>query len=604
MHASKCSLYFLILALFLFSNEIKAQIPFLEKKISVQVRNLPVDELLKIISQKGEFTFSYSTQLIPESKTVSVQVQNKSVREILDLVFEGKVAYKERGKHIILQKAELSALGKEPEYIIVSGYVKDATNGTEVSQVSIFDKLSRVSALSDQYGFFTLKIKIKDKFRDVTLFVNKENYQDTIVYINQSGHSVLNITMYPDEKIVTYVDSSAIRDSIFTVNRLALVNMILSEQEQANTRNIKDTLYRKFQVSFLPYLGSNLKLSGNTVNDYSLNILAGYSMGTKKLEIGGLLNLDRDSVKVAQIAGLINITGGPVQGAQVAGLINYNLRPVKCVQVAGLVNTNMDSARAVSIAGLLNVNLSPAKGFQVAGLMNFNLKTSKVAQVAGLINVTAKGIQGVQIAGLMNVCLDTIKGGQVAGLLNISKTVIGSQVGFLNISDTCSGIPVGFLSFVRKGLHQLEISSNEVYPLNVSFRTGVRQFYNIFEAGMQFKTPEDHTWYLGYGVGTALSLSNNWQLDFDFTMNQPIRGNRFNEFNSLTKINIAAEKKIGKGFSIAAGPTLNILYANTSDPDYEDYLNRISPGSFSSSSISGDYKRSIWLGAKIGLRFF
>ena len=160
MRASKCSVYFLILALFLFSNEIKAQIPYLEKKISVQVRNLPVDELLKIISQKGEFTFSYSTQLIPESKTVSVQVQNKSVREILDLVFEGKVAYKERGKHIILQKAELSALGKEPEYIIVSGYVKDATNGTEVSQVSIFDKLSRVSALSDQYGFFTLKINL------------------------------------------------------------------------------------------------------------------------------------------------------------------------------------------------------------------------------------------------------------------------------------------------------------------------------------------------------------------------------------------------------------------------------------------------------------
>lgn len=57
MHASKCSLYFLILALFLFSNEIKAQIPFLEKKISVQVRNLPVDELLKIISQKESLHF-------------------------------------------------------------------------------------------------------------------------------------------------------------------------------------------------------------------------------------------------------------------------------------------------------------------------------------------------------------------------------------------------------------------------------------------------------------------------------------------------------------------------------------------------------------------
>lgn len=606
MRVNKGSILFLLLFFcpLLFSGKILGQIPFLEKKISIQATNTPVVEVLKQISEKGEFTFSYGAHTVPELKPVTVLARNKSVREVLDIIFEGRVTYKERGKHIILQKTVAPEIGKEQEFILVSGYVKDAKTGDEISQASIFDKLSRVSAMSDQYGFFTLKIKTKEKAREVTLFINKENYHDTIIYINESGSSILNITIYPEEKIVTYVDSSAILDSLFTVNRLALVNLILGEQEKANTRNIKDTLYRKFQASFLPYLGSNLKLSGNTVNDYSLNVLAGYSMGTRKLEIAGLLNLDRDSVKYAQIAGLINITGGPVLGAQVAGLINFNLRPVSGVQVAGLLNTNFDSSKAVSIAGLLNVNAAASKGIQVAGLLNFNLKPSTTAQISGLANITAKSIKGVQIAGLMNFCLDTIKGGQVAGLLNISKTVIGSQVGFLNISDTCSGIPVGFLSFVRKGLHQLEISSNEVYPLNVSFRTGVRQFYNIFEAGMQFKTPEDHTWYLGYGVGTALSLSNNWQLDFDFTMNQPIRGNRFNEFNSLTKINIAAEKKIGKGFSIAAGPTLNILYANTSDPDYEGYLNRISPGSFSSSSISGDYKRSIWLGAKIGLRFF
>lgn len=586
-------------------NKVFAQGQLLEQKISIQANAVSIEKALTMITNAtGNISFSYGEDVIRDSHTVSFQLRNKTVREALDVIFEGKINYKERGRHIILQKITTKEVSKENEYFLISGYVKDAVTGSEIHSASIYDKESRVSALTNEYGYFSLKISQKDKIRDVTLFVNKEKYKDTIVFIRQSGRSVLSLNIYPDEKIITYVDSSAIRDSIFTVNRLALVHMILSEEERANTRNIKDTLHRKFQFSFLPYLGTNLKLSGNTVNDYSLNVLAGYSMGTRKVEIAGLVNIDRDSVKLAQVAGLINMTGGPVQGAQVAGLVNYNLKPIKGFQAAGLVNANLDSSKAVSIAGLLNVNLGPSQAFQAAGLANFTLKSSKKAQVAGLLNVSLEKMQGVQAAGLLNVCLDEIEGAQVSGLVNVARSVVGSQIGFLNIADTCTGVPIGFISFVRKGYHQFEISSNEVFPLNVALRTGVRRFYTILNAGMQFKTPERHTWYYGYGVGTAVQLSPSWLLDFDVTLDQPVRENRVDNFNPLTKINITAEKKLSKGITLAGGPSLNILYANTSDPDYEGFLKQLPPGSFSGSAISGDYQRSVWLGAKVALRFF
>lgn len=599
---------------------LKAQTPFLEKQVNVQTVNQSIEEVLRLISQQGGFSFSYGPQVVEGQKPLTVVARNKPVREILDQVFHGKVKYRERGTHIILVRVEKNT-GEPPSTLfVVSGYITDGKSGGQVPEASIYDKESRASAVTNDYGYFKIKISSKEKNPAITLYVNKADYEDTVIYLRQSGYSILNLTIYPTEKLVSYVDSSAASDSSFTVNRVALVNMILNEEEQAHTRNIKDTLHRKFQASFLPYVGTNMRMSGNVVNDYSFNLLAGYSMGTRKLEFGGLMNVDRDSVSYVQIAGLANVTGGPVKGVQVAGLVNYNLRQVKATQIAGITNINYDTTQAFQIAGIANVELKPAKGFLLAGVMNVHISQANVAQLggvgnvaledfegvqaAGVLNVGLKKVNGVQAAGVLNVNLKEVKGVQVSAVLNVANHVIGSQVGLINVADSCSGIPVGFLSYVHKGYHQLEVSADETYPLGVSFRTGVRQFYNIFTAGMQLKTFDENRWSLGYGLGTAATLGKGWLLDFDITMSQPMIANRLQYFNPLTKIYITAEKKVSRGVSIAFGPTLNVLYANTYDPDFNNYLKTLVPGNLASTQVSGDYQRSVWLGGKLALRFF
>jgi hypothetical protein len=602
MAANRLFLSVLFLLNISFSGNSTAQTntPVLERKVNISAMNKLPSEILKNIEEQANFTFSYDPRVIGEQKPVSIQANNKSVREVLDQLFNGKVNYKEKGNHIILVSAPVKS---EEQYFIITGYVKDGITGSEVPEASIFDKKSRESAVSDLYGYFKIRVDSKQRDQVLSLSVNKANYNDTIVYIRQKGNSIVNITIY-SEINAAVVDSNAIRDSLLAVDQLAMINMILSDEAEVNTKNIKDTLYSKFQLSFLPFLGTNLKLSGNTINDYSVNILAGYSMGTRKLEIGGLVNVDRDSVSHVQLAGLSNVTGGPVNGFQAAGLINFNMKPVRGCQVAGLINNNIDTSHAAEFAGLLNLNLKPTTGFQAAGLMNLNIKKSGSAQVAGLTNIGVESVRGSQISGLLNVCVKEIHGAQISGLVNYAAKVRGTQIGFLNISDSCSGVPVGFMSLVKSGYHELEVSADETFPLSVSFRTGVRSFYNIITAGIQTLKEPDNIWYFGYGVGSAINLGKKWNLNLDLTMNQPIVGNQLDYFNPLTRLNVTVEKRFSKYFSLAAGPTLNVFFVNTLDPQFDGVFKDLPPSEVLYSSVSGDYKQTRWIGGKIALRFF
>ena len=50
---------------------------------------------------------------------------------------------------------------------------------------------------------------------------------------------------------------------------------------------------RPFQVSLVPGLGSHGKMSGQVVNNFSLNVFGGYTAGTNGSELGGLFNIDK-----------------------------------------------------------------------------------------------------------------------------------------------------------------------------------------------------------------------------------------------------------------------------------------------------------------------
>lgn len=573
--------------LFAFANA-QRNIPLLERKISVQLSGVSLETALNIIAIQGQFTFSYNADIIDKQKKISVDVNAKPVREVLDNLFSGKMTYTAKGGHIILNKKREE---EAPSYLSVSGYVTDGITGEKIPETSVYDKTSRMSVITNKYGYYSFKLNKKKISSDnLALFVNKANYKDTIIYLKQRGNTTINITIYPEEKPAATVDSSAIKDSIDNINQAAWLKVILNDLELANTENISDTLHRKTQVSLIPFVGSNLGLSGNTINDYSMNILIGYSMGTKKLEIGGLINVNRGDVGKVQLAGLGNLVGGSVRGMQAGGLFNCNYRETNALQLAGLLNSNIGTTRGAQFAGLLNTNFKEVNAFQAAGLANIALDN----------------VYGTQVAGLLNVSLKKMRGVQVSGLINYATRVEGSQLGFLNISDTCSGVPIGFLSFVNHGYHKFEISGDEVLPVNASIRTGVNRFYNILNAGMQLENTDTITWGFGYGVGSAVKFNKKWSINFDVTVNQLIVGNRIENFNPLGKFTVTVDRQIGRKISIALGPVLNAYWVKTTDPDYEKHFKDLAPYTFynKTSTDTDSYNTTMWVGGKLALRFF
>lgn len=505
----------------------------------------------------------------------------------MELIFHGGVQYKQKSNYVIITRASA-------DEVLVSGYIVDEATGKRLKEVSIYDPVSLRSAVTDEYGFFEMPIE-KPSAEQLKLAIKKSNYTDTLVVVPARRSSFQNISLnFESEKWKAFTDSVNSK-----MNRLWMWTK--RSVASINLQNIRDTLHRTWQVSFLPFIGTNHTMSGNVVNDYSLNILGGFSGGTAVAEFGGLFNIDRGHVHHAQVAGIFNVNGGKTNGIQFAGMINATLDSVYAIQAAGLINANQAYSKGVQLAGISNVNLDSYHGPQLAGLFNFTLRKLEGAQVAGLFNVAVGTAHGAQVAGLFNVEAGTIHGAQVSSLLNMAWTVEGTQVGFLNVTDSITGIPVGFLSFVNKGYHSVELSADEIFPVNVALRTGVRKFYNIVTAGVLPERADTTTWYFGYGVGTLPKLTKRLSLNIDLTANQVVKGN-VEKLNLVNKLYLGVDYRVRKKFSLTAGATVNVRVFDAKFTNYPELFYAYKP------TLLMDYNDSLtgvqmWWGGKIGLRF-
>jgi len=615
-----------VLGLLLTSHALWSQTPLLERTITLSLQRERLDIALTKISQQGGFTFSYNPSSVDISRMVTFNFGGNTVREVLELLFEGSVQYKVRGNYVILTRATKS--NAEQTY---SGYVVDEATGKRLQNVSVYDPVSLSSAVTDEYGFFEIKID-KPTAEEVKLAIARREYGDTVLAVSAARKGLLRIPMnFDEERINTLADSIAEKLRRFWHTKFLA-------PENVNIHNIQDTLYATSQVSVWPFIGTNHTLSGNVINDYSFNIFGGYALGVKKMEIGGLFNIDRGEIYGAQVATIFNAVGGKSHGFQVAGGMNLDLDTVKGAAVAGIANVSWAGTDKFSFAGLLNLTHGRSRGVHLAGIGNFNLgeqhgthlaaifnfatRSTGPAQFAGIMNFTAGDHTGVQGAGIMNFTAGHVNGSQVGGvlnfagkrvtgvqfatLLNYATEVHGLQFGLVNISDSVKGVPIGLFSFAMKGYHQLEISADEVFYTNVAFRTGVPLFYNIFTAGAKPATFNDEQtyWTAGYGFGTAPRLSRNLRLNADLTANQIFSGYTLDALNIVSKLYAGIEYHPLRKVGLIAGLTLNAHYTDTNYTEYPELFSDNKPTILHEETFANNINVKMWLGAKVGLRFF
>ncbi|HYG52906.1 MAG TPA: STN domain-containing protein [Flavobacteriales bacterium] len=552
--------------------------PPLERIVSVKVTNVALGEVLKKVSEQGQFSFSYNSKNIDIDRKITLHLQNKPVRTVLHAIFRGSVVYKSKNNYIILSAApQKNETDTSPKYLQVSGYTFDKPTSAKLKQVSIFEENTLYSTVSDNYGYFILQVP--NSTEQVKLKIRKEGYGDTVIVLSKDFFQAIEIVLMPlppkieppppVETFIALADTGLTDPGKSFSEKVNAFDFLLNSTMKTNLRNLSDTFFRKTQFSVVPPLSTNKLIGTNAMNNVSFNLFAGYTGGVKYAEIGGLLNVDRGDVQYVQVAGLVNAVGGKTTGFQAAGLTN--------------------------------VCHDDVYGFQVAGLFNINAKQTKGLQIGGLFNY-AKSVKGVQ----------------VAGLFNYAKIIKGVQVSTFNFADSSAGIPIGFFSFVKHGYHKIELNADEVCYGNLALKTGVEKLHNIFTAGIGPVKESVPIWTFGYGLGTSFKLSPKLVFDIDLVashyawkMQSPrlnadtlIAGTYNAWMNMNNKIYLGIDWRFAKKISLAAGPTLNIFLTDTRNTDYTSLWNELRPSYLYSEAVDTNLQMHIWIGGKIALRFF
>ena len=602
-----------ISCLLLISNHCVAQ-NILNKTLTININRQRLDNVLEIISNKGNFYFSYNSSLIKKDSLVSFSATNKTVKEILTAILAEGYEYKESGNYLIIRRAPMrltlvtSKAVTEDKMYAVSGYVLDDETGHMIQNASIYEKRLLASALTNKNGYFELKLKSKAKTAALT--VSKEFYQDTTVTIEPRYNQEISITIVPisaDEQVtiirpedyfapdslritVRSNDSTATRYTYVKVDSgkvetTGFGRFLISSRQKIQTINLRKFITdRPFQVSLLPGISTHGTLSSQVINNFSLNIFGGYSGGVRGAEVGSLFNIDKKDVKYFQAAGLVNIVGGSVIG----------------MQAAGINNTVLDSVRGFQAAGINNHVTGKLVGFQAAGVYNHVSETVKGVQVAGVGNFARRKVSGAQIAGVANFSNKEMAGIQIAGVINYAKKLKGVQIGLINIADSSEGYSIGLVNFVLKGYHKLSFSTNEVLNINVALKTGNKNLYSILQAGMNFNLTNEKVYSFGYGVGREIGLGKTFSINPELSTQYLYFGS-FDYLNLLNKLHANVNVKLGKYVSLFAGPSFNVYYAQQSI-SIAGYKPPTTPVGYNKFDFGN--RVSGWIGWNAGINFF
>ncbi|MEZ4903315.1 MAG: STN and carboxypeptidase regulatory-like domain-containing protein [Spirosomataceae bacterium] len=529
---------FLKITLFILTSIVSfSQQSILDRPITARLNNERLEDALKIVGEQNEFSFSYNPNEFDLNRRLTFNITNKPLRQWLDEVFRGAATYKERRNHIILQKA--AAKPEAPKDIIINGYIFDQETGERIAQASVFEKRTLASAVTNPMGYY--KLRLPATLPNPHIEVRKESYIGTSVAINNQqsldiGLISARINTKPLPILIQALPmSTPVRDTfsfrvptpVFVASADTLeitkqkkkldldkversfVDAFATAKQAVHIQNVKDTIYRPFQISLLPFIGTNHVLSGNVINTLSFNAIAGYSLGVNALEFGGLANIVRWDVHGAQFSGFANLVGRNVFGLQAAGFANAVLRNFDGMQLSGFANLTGGHHNGLQIAGFANLTgRSFNNGFQTAGFANLTLGELNGWQMAGFGNITVGNVRGWQLSGFGNMALQKLQGVQISPYFNYATVhQKGLQIALFNYADSSAALPIGLFSFVRRnGFRRFEMSTDELNYANLTFKTGVRPFYNILTIGGNFGIANKPLYTFGYGIGTAQSL--------------------------------------------------------------------------------------------------
>mgnify|MGYP002986826483 CR=1 FL=1 len=167
-------------------------------KMSLDMENTTVHDVINAIEKKGEFYFTYNLNQINVNRKVSIKVENKTINQILDRLFsKSGIDYKIENRHIVLYKQAASEVEAVKQQKSINGIVADE-QGEPIIGASVLEKGTTNGTITDLDGRFTLSIG-----KGTELIVSYVGYTTKTVKIG--NQSTIKIVLIEDTKTLDEV---------------------------------------------------------------------------------------------------------------------------------------------------------------------------------------------------------------------------------------------------------------------------------------------------------------------------------------------------------------------------------------------------------------
>lgn len=161
-------------------------------KLTLDMANVPVEEVLNTIEEKSEFYFLYNSKLINVDRLVTIRAKSKTIANILtDLFAKTDIVYKIEDRQIILSRKEFALQEQQQQGRVITGTVVDH-EGEPIIGVNIRIKNSSgTGTITDMDGQFRLTVP-----QDAVLDITYIGYVAQEISVGNQNH--LNIRLLED----------------------------------------------------------------------------------------------------------------------------------------------------------------------------------------------------------------------------------------------------------------------------------------------------------------------------------------------------------------------------------------------------------------------
>ncbi len=293
---------FITILLFITGIQTFCQESLLNREINLNRSTGQISTLLKELSRKGKFSFTYTSEIHPE-RMASVLNHRQALRSHLEDIFRyDSITFLEQNRKILLIPLKKETTEKREHFKLVKGIVVDSRNRRPLPYSNIFLYNKSIGTISNLAGRFT--VKIPPEYESDTLQISHIGYEvtgipvsvidttDIVIRLSADKVQIREIVVKPLDPI--YIITKAVENIRHNYDdKPALYTGFFRESTQQDNKNISlsEAILNVYKEPYTSFRDDQIKIfkgrKGTNTNEkeYVEFIVQGGLYNTLQLDI-------------------------------------------------------------------------------------------------------------------------------------------------------------------------------------------------------------------------------------------------------------------------------------------------------------------------------